>query len=780
MSRGRGGTTSSRGGYNSYDDFADEYHPRNTTYGGRSRNDNNDYVYRDEIPPRSRFDQNPLNGGRIPPQGDRQMRTYEGRLNYSRDADNYGNNQRYNGINRASDLENGYSDRYQERRQGEYPDQYSSRPNRRSDFSSSRSEHDFQGSSRTYGGPQGQQYNKDSRDTPYSRVYDDRPNSGRGGFSDSRRTFDNQTESGSNSVRYHGNYSSHRDNSGFSNGSSAPLSRSSFSSEDISRNPGFLGTSGRGGLSRSSREGQSTFNSPNQKSPAPNSSYGRFSRAPEANFRSGNVTNSQSNQENHNENARAPRDYKPEFRKVRDIFQEDRDLANRDSSRMDEDADIEVSETTGQDIAMCERWEEMELHPILLENIKKSGYNRPRKVQQYTIPYVLDDYDCKVQCETGSGKTAAFLIPIINFLIHHQEDGYRFAPCCPVALIVAPTRELVNQLYDQASKFVTNTGISVARVYGEYNMRDNSQEIRRGCNIIIACLGRLMHFIREGTIALGSVRYIVLDEADRLMTENSNQEIMELLRWRTLPDKEKRQTLLFSATLEDPAVLRLSSQFLKNNKVVRIKANTTSNKRLRYEIYNVDDTPSKHKKIAEYIRNISSNKSPRVLIFVNKKIDTERVAAKLTTEGFKATTIHGDRGQHLREEAMKSFRSGNVKILVATDVCARGVDIKDLDYVINFDLPNDISTFIQRCGRTGRTHEGTAVSFYYEPENRHMAQEIAKIMDSSQQPVPRFLLNGLYGEDFHNEENSESYNDAENVEKDLQDLTINDGDAGWD
>ena len=100
--------------------------------------------------------------------------------------------------------------------------------------------------------------------------------------------------------------------------------------------------------------------------------------------------------------------------------------------------------------------------------------------------------------------------------------------------------------------------------------------------------------------------------------------------------------------------------------------------------------------------------------------------------------------------------------------------------MINFDLPNDISTFVQRCGRTGRTHEGTAVSFYYEPENRHMAQEIAKIMDSSQQPVPRFLLNGLYGEDFHNEENSESYNDAENVEKDLQDLTINDGDAGWD
>ena len=207
-------------------------------------------------------------------------------------------------------------------------------------------------------------------------------------------------------------------------------------------------------------------------------------------------------------------------------------------------------------------------------------------------------------------------------------------------------------------------------------MRDNNQEIRRGCNIVIACLGRLMHMTKEGTINLASVRYIVLDEADRLMLENSNQQIIELLRWRTLPPKDKRQTLLFSATLTDPGVLNLSRQFLRN-KVVQIKANARSNKRLKYEIHNINSVPEKHSKIVEYIRKISGNNDPpRVLIFVNKKSDTDLVAKKLTIDGFAATTIHGDRGQHLREEAMNFFRSGKAKILVATDVCARGVDIK--------------------------------------------------------------------------------------------------------
>ncbi|KAE9552953.1 hypothetical protein FO519_003830 [Halicephalobus sp. NKZ332] len=737
MSRGRGvAFGASHRTQKSNDEYAQDFYSRDTgnrNYGGsggQSRNEyHNHHPYRDEVPPRSRFDTNPST---------------------------------YGGSGNSYPAQRGGL-RMDERQYGGYS----------------------RGNSQTI-------YGRDDRSR--SQNYGNLPNSGRDGFS-SNRGVPNQYEYGNNSSGQDRYRTFERTRRPDEYGDRREDFRGSRNDESSGRSPSYRDSAPRGSYSTQRNEDYSTPRSRdygsqrNEDYSTPrNSGYGS-SRG--GGLGSGSLDGSRYDQKTSEENGfRAPRDYKPAAREVQDIFNEDREIAVRDG-RMDEDADIVVSEVSHDDIGFYETWEEMYLCPSLMKNIEKSGYRRPRKVQQYTIPFIFDNYDCKVQCETGSGKTATFLIPIIEFLVKHKEKGYNPPTSSPMALVVAPTRELVNQLYDQAKKFVSDTGITVARVYGEYNMRENLQEIRRGCNIVIGCLGRLMHFVQEGNINLGSVRYIVLDEADRLMLENSNQEIIQLLRWRTLPPKDKRQTMLFSATLEDKSVMELAKQFLRS-RVVQITAKVTSNRRLQYEIYSVPDSANKYREILEYIGRIwNEREKPRVLIFVNKIVDTDRVAAKLTIGGFNSTTIHGKRGQHLREEAMEDFRSGKARILVATDVCARGVDIKELDYVINFDLPNDISTFIQRCGRTGRTHKGTAVSFYCESENKFMAKGIIKIIENAQQEVPQFLLKEVFPSNYANHggyqngtQNSENQNNfnSDDVTNDMNEIHINDKDPenGWD
>uniref|UniRef100_A0AC34PYZ8 ATP-dependent RNA helicase n=1 Tax=Panagrolaimus sp. JU765 TaxID=591449 RepID=A0AC34PYZ8_9BILA len=477
---------------------------------------------------------------------------------------------------------------------------------------------------------------------------------------------------------------------------------------------------------------------------------------------------------------RAPRNFKPEDRTVQDIVNYDREIAERDGNKIDEDADITVE---GADVELvCQNWSDMELHPKLIENIEKSGYIRPRKVQQYTVPYVKDGYDCQVQCETGTGKTAAFLIPVIDMCAKLLEKGEKFSSCAPIALIISPTRELFidmcakllekgekfsscapialiisptrelcNQLYDESKKFAEGTKVKVARCFGEYNVRDNIQQLRIGCHVLCACLGRLLQFVREQHVNLTEVKYLVIDEADRLIGDINNQEIIELLQ---TPDlNNKRQTMLFSATLDDPSVTVLVEEAFKLDKRVMIKANNKSNVRLNYEVHLLQDQNAKHQEIVKYIQQITKDGNcPKILIFVNKKVDTDTVAIRLTQQNLIATTIHGDRGQDLRQEAMGTFKNdlrqeamgtfknGKTPILVATDVAARGVDIKDLDYVINFDLPKEPATFVQRCGRTGRTHKGTAVSFFNPIEDALFKTHLAEIIVDAGQQCPDFLL----------------------------------------
>jgi superfamily II DNA/RNA helicase len=448
---------------------------------------------------------------------------------------------------------------------------------------------------------------------------------------------------------------------------------------------------------------------------------------------------------------RAQKGYVPQNRNIDEIFDEDSQDVNRHANTIfDADADIDVE---GVDVPQrCERWEVMGLDNQLMQNIFKSEYRKPRNIQQYVIPYMMDRFNIKCQSETGSGKTAAFLIPLVHNLIKDKErnplptDG-------PICLIISPTRELTQQLYEQAKKFATGTNITVSYAYGQVDTAKNLADIRRkGCNILCCCLGRLIDFVESSHITLKYVRYLVIDEADRLMdNKEDNFGILKLLNFPQLPKKEERQTCLFSATLKDPVLEQLSNEYINDYNRLFIVAKSETNVRIKYLVLAVPSIPAKFRYLLCYLNEIVEQNNgicPRVLIFVNRKINVDRVAIDITGAGFPATTIHGDRGQDLREEALASFKSGKTRCLVATDVCARGVDIKDMDYVINYDLPEDKASFIQRCGRTGRSHNGVAVSFYCEGYDKNMAHIIDSIIQDAGQESPAFLRSNVTDSDY--------------------------------
>uniref|UniRef100_A0AC35FRR2 RNA helicase n=1 Tax=Panagrolaimus sp. PS1159 TaxID=55785 RepID=A0AC35FRR2_9BILA len=383
----------------------------------------------------------------------------------------------------------------------------------------------------------------------------------------------------------------------------------------------------------------------------------------------------------------------------------------------DGDAEIEVD---GEPVRQhVDKWEEMDIAPQLLKNLKElSDYIKPRNIQKVCIPYIQEGHNVKVQSETGSGKTVAFLVPIIDNLIALKNSGRPLPSDGPIALIIAPTRELVTQLYEQARKLTNNTDISVSYAYGQYGVAVNILDIRAGCNILCACVGRLLDLVERKALSLRTIRYLILDEPDRLLRDYEDGcDFLKLITHVQLPGKNDRQTMLFSATLSDPSVKTLDDHIDMGN-LVSIKAMKQSNIRVKYNIMAVPSSPSKFRYLMEYLKEI--------------------------------TAENRGESQDLREEAYNTFRSGKARVLVATDVCARGVDIYDMQYVINYDLPKDDvkSAFLQRCGRTGRIHGGIATSFYCEGEDRFIAEILIQVVNEAGQTVPEFLQTSVTEADF--------------------------------
>nr|CAD2208192.1 unnamed protein product [Meloidogyne enterolobii] len=409
---------------------------------------------------------------------------------------------------------------------------------------------------------------------------------------------------------------------------------------------------------------------------------------------------------------------------------------------------------TGVNVKLIlESWTEFNMDPILKENITvKSNYIRPRKIQKHVIPYVLSGkifksiystnffigYDLKGHSETGSGKTGAFLIPIIQkILVDPSSQRQPSEIAAPFALVLSPTRELCLQIYDQCRKFANGTFVKITRAYGQFNFGVNLGQLKEGCDILIATTGRLMHLIKDKHIDLSELKYFVLDEADRMLENNFLTSVREIIESPNFPPKEKRQTMIFSATFP-PEIEELANEILRSGFVTASNNKPVSaNNRVKQSFLNVESEKmeclkemlDKEVKTAAE-KNPENPKPRRTLVFVETRRDADRLAVYLNENGIKSLTLNGERKQSEREMALRKFDRGFIDVLVATDVCARGIDIKGLEHVINYDLPQDAVTYVHRIGRTGRLVTGYLTSFVDLKKNANLIPELIKVNSS--------------------------------------------------
>merc|ERR1719290_75438 len=378
------------------------------------------------------------------------------------------------------------------------------------------------------------------------------------------------------------------------------------------------------------------------------------------------------------------------------------------------------------------------LRQILVDNILKSGYRVPTPVQKRTIPIVMAGRDVMACAQTGSGKTAAFLLPIIHKLIEEQADAKAGAACQePQCVVITPTRELAIQIKDEARKFSQGSMVKAVVAYGGTSVGFQLSTLVRGCNILICTPGRMLDFVDKGKVSFASLKYLVLDEADRMLDMGFMPDIQRCFSNPSMPKKEDRQTLMFSATFPDE-VQRSAAEFLNTDYLfltVGVVGGACSDvKQAFFEV------PKFEKR--EKLKTVLEEGSPKdmTLVFVKTKKNADFIASFLSGEGFPATSIHGDRLQREREEALRDFKTGRMPVLVATAVAARGLDIKGVAHVINYDLPKTIDEYVHRIGRTGRVgNTGKATSFFDPTENAEIAGDLVQILSDCQQEVPDYL-----------------------------------------
>jgi len=399
-------------------------------------------------------------------------------------------------------------------------------------------------------------------------------------------------------------------------------------------------------------------------------------------------------------------------------------------------------ETFGTNIpSHVDSFSQAHLPPSLFNNIEKAGYQKPTPVQKYSLPIVgTAQRDLMACAQTGSGKTGGFLFPIISRLLIDEKPeppNRSFDVAYPSALILAPTRELATQIYDEARKFIYRTGLRAVVVYGGADIRWQLRQIQNGCDILVATPGRLVDLYDRGNISLSCIRFLTLDEADRMLDMGFEQQIRYVVEKTGMPESSKRITLMFSATFPK-AIQKLAADFLRKDYIfltVGRVGSTTENITQQFEFCEDDQ---KKDLLIKYLMEMGSEHL--TLIFTKTKKDADELEMYLMNKGFKATSIHGDRSQRQREFALRNFKSGVSPILVATDVAARGLDIPDVAQVINYDLPENIDDYVHRIGRTGRAgNKGRAIAFFTY-KNRNIAQELIQLLKDANQEVPTRLL----------------------------------------
>ncbi|MBW8823429.1 MAG: ATP-dependent RNA helicase RhlB [Xanthomonadales bacterium] len=349
-----------------------------------------------------------------------------------------------------------------------------------------------------------------------------------------------------------------------------------------------------------------------------------------------------------------------------------------------------------------------DLHPALLAGLEAAGFNRCTPIQALTLPVALAGRDVAGQAQTGTGKTLAFLIAAINRLLTRPAMAER-QPEDPRALILAPTRELAIQIHKDAVKFASDLGLKFALVYGGVDYDKQREQLQRGADIIIATPGRLIDYVKQHkVVSLHACEVCILDEADRMFDLGFIKDIRFLLR--RMPARTERQTLLFSATLSH-RVLELAYEHMNDPEKLVVETESITAARVRQRLY----YPADEEKIPLLIGLLSRSEGARTMVFVNTKAFVERVARALEKAGYRVGVLSGDVPQKKRESLLKKFQAGQLEILVATDVAARGLHIDGVSHVYNYDLPFDAEDYVHRIGRTARLGaEGDAISFACE------------------------------------------------------------------
>jgi ATP-dependent RNA helicase RhlE len=370
---------------------------------------------------------------------------------------------------------------------------------------------------------------------------------------------------------------------------------------------------------------------------------------------------------------------------------------------------------------------QLNLAEPILRAVTEKGYEKPTPIQAQAIPVVMAGLDVMGGAQTGTGKTAAFTLPILHRMLKHANTSPSPARHPVRALILAPTRELAIQIEDNIETYAKYSKLRSTVVFGGVDIKEQKEAVRAGVEILVATPGRLLDHIEQKNLALNAVEVLVLDEADRMLDMGFIPDIVRIIGM--LP--EKRQSLLFSATFSDE-IKKLADRMLKSPHLIEVARRNTAAETVTQQIYKVhaDDK----RRLLGHI--VTSQNLQQVLVFSRSKLDTARLARALERDGFTTSAIHGDKTQEERIKALEGFKNGDIRILVATDVAARGIDIDQLPTVVNYELPFVAEDYVHRIGRTGRAGaSGTAISFV-APDDAKLLAEIEKLIKRKIEEMP--------------------------------------------
>lgn len=367
------------------------------------------------------------------------------------------------------------------------------------------------------------------------------------------------------------------------------------------------------------------------------------------------------------------------------------------------------------------KFSELPLKLELLQAIEAVGYEKPSQIQEEAIPLIIDGRDIVGQSQTGTGKTAAFMLPLIQRVTELNVKGVK-------ALVMLPTRELAIQVATEARKFSQFIdGVRVVPIYGGESIEKQIKELRRGCDIVVGTPGRIMDHIRRRTLRFDVCETIVLDEADEMLNMGFYEDIIEVLSH--LP--EEKQTILFSATMPKP-ILELTKNIQKDPAFIKIKATSLTVSSIKQVCYEINP----NSKSALLLQLLQLNQPQSAMIFCNTKKMVDELTSDLNNASYPAAALHGDMKQEMRSAVMHRFKEKKINVLIATDVAARGIDVENVDLVVNYDIPQELEYYVHRIGRTGRAGKsGLAITLYTPRQNRAL-QLIERIAKCSIEKLP--------------------------------------------